>query len=316
MALAGTGLFKQTDNTPLEKFSFSFERNCICDLGYTILLGKQKYCSALSDWSTNLETIRHDLESFVFHKETTLELFFEDSPTIITLKKESLLNPQTEKEKGTGFAWEEVLYVHIKPNSFQSKTDSEISGYCELKSGIETIYTALLQCALLYKGRKTDTNNHLWPNYKDFYNIIKSPIIEDFIAGRKYDPYAPKRRHNPIDIVMSINPDIYSSTCNYFTGVCDDMFEDIFTVFDDNDNTIQEITVPGIENWLNEFRDATDFAETTTSANFDFKEWHHRGIKFAQEIRNKLIDNCDLWYYAPYEDNSGIILRPKLILKE
>ena len=317
MALAGTGLAKQTDNTPLQKFLFTFDRYCCCgsNLEYSIVLGKQKYRSWISDYQTDLEAIRHDLESFVFHKKTTLKLFYEDSPTIISLKTERLLNPQTEKERGTGFAWEEVLHISIKPNSFQSKTDKEISGYCNLIDGIDAIYTAFLQCALMAQRNDTDSCEHCWPERTAFYNIIKSPIIEDFLAGREYDPSAPKRRYTPIDVVMDINPDIITSTCNKFTGECGIIYEDIFSAFD-NDRTIQDIKVPGMEMWLEEFRDATDFADTTTSPDFDFREWHKRGLAFAQKIRDELVDNCDLWYNAPYEDKSGILLRPKLILKQ
>lgn len=76
MALAGKGLFKQTDNTPIEEFSFVFDRKFSCDIDFTILIGDKKYCSAFSDWSNDLETIRHDLEAFVFHRETTIQLFF------------------------------------------------------------------------------------------------------------------------------------------------------------------------------------------------------------------------------------------------
>ena len=84
MAFTGTGLIKQRNNRPIQNFSFVFDGEFSCDLGFTIQLGSQIYRSALSDWSTDLETIRHDLESFVFHRETALQLFFEDSPTIIS----------------------------------------------------------------------------------------------------------------------------------------------------------------------------------------------------------------------------------------
>lgn len=317
MAMSETRLFKQTNDTLLQKFLFTFDHSYRDrDIEYSIVLGEQKYSSWISNYATDLEIIRHDLESFVFHKKTTLELFFKDSPTIINLRTERLLNPQKESALGTGSTWEEVLHISIKPNSFQAPTDSVISGYCSLIDGIEAIYTAFLQCALTLWPRKGDSGESCWPNREAFYNIIKSPIIEDFIAGREYDPYAPQRRYAPVDIVMSISPDLYSSTQNDFISVGDDIFDDTFSVFDSNDNTVQEIIVPGIDNWLEEYRDATDFADTTTSSDFDYREWHKRGIAFAQEIRNKMIDNSDLWYHSPYEDKNSVVLRPKLILKK
>ena len=46
----------------------------------------------------------------------------------------------------------------------------------------------------------------------------------------------------------------------------------------------------------------------------DWKDYHERGLKFAHELRKRLSTDIDLWYVAPYEDKSGIIDHPILIL--
>ena len=42
----------------------------------------------------------------------------------------------------------------------------------------------------------------------------------------------------------------------------------------------------------------------------DWEDFHRRGLELAQEYRDILPDNFDLWYSAPFEDNSGYIKEP------
>ncbi|MCF0165556.1 MAG: hypothetical protein HUJ92_09730 [Bacteroidales bacterium] len=65
--------------------------------------------------------------------------------------------------------------------------------------------------------------------------------------------------------------------------------------------------VPGIEEWLKRYEDATDFAETTTYPDFDWKSWHWEGLQFAKYIRERLPLCYDLYYNSPYEDKSGTL---------
>ena len=44
------------------------------------------------------------------------------------------------------------------------------------------------------------------------------------------------------------------------------------------------IVVPGIEEWVKRYEDATDFAETTTEPSFDWISWHYEGLCFAKAI--------------------------------
>lgn len=252
-----------------------------------------------------------------FIEKQQFSFFFKDSPTIITLRLEKHLNPETERLKGTGFAWEEVLFIKVEPDSFVRKKYSEISGYCDLKAGIETVYSAFLRCALMVYVKK-DSNDYYWPDRLSFYNIIKSPIIEDYLSGREYDPSEARRRYTPVSIIYTIIPDIMTflrnDSCGY--GFEDEAFDDKIDICDNDENHIQEIEVPGICKWLDDFRLATDFADTTIKEDFDIKEWHKKGLALAYIFRSKLSDDCDLWYDNPYEDKSQTIKHPLLIIKK
>ena len=46
---------------------------------------------------------------------------------------------------------------------------------------------------------------------------------------------------------------------------------------------------------------------------FDWEDYHKRGLALAQELRRKLSSDFDLWYEAPFEDKSGTVKRPRLI---
>ena len=65
--------------------------------------------------------------------------------------------------------------------------------------------------------------------------------------------------------------------------------------------------VSGIEEWLKRYEDATDFAETRTSPDFDWKSWHWEGLQFAKYIRERMPRCYDLYYKHPYEDKSGTL---------
>ena len=54
--------------------------------------------------------------------------------------------------------------------------------------------------------------------------------------------------------------------------------------------------------------------ETTTKDNFEWEDWHKRGIELAKQLRAKLPKSCDLWYDAPFEDKSGTIKERFLVM--
>ena len=70
--------------------------------------------------------------------------------------------------------------------------------------------------------------------------------------------------------------------------------------------------VPGIQEWLRRYEDATDFVEATTSHSFDWATWHYEGLCFAKAIWEQLPRCYTLYYDPPYEDRSGIIGKVKI----
>ena len=55
-------------------------------------------------------------------------------------------------------------------------------------------------------------------------------------------------------------------------------------------------------------------SETGESYEKDWQDYHRRGLELAKQLREMLSPDFDLWYQAPYEDKSGIIPKPILII--
>lgn len=68
------------------------------------------------------------------------------------------------------------------------------------------------------------------------------------------------------------------------------------------------IVVPGIDEWVRRYEDATDFAETTTDPSFDWISWHYEGLCFAKAIWEQMPRCYTLYYEPPFEDHSGTIV--------
>lgn len=68
------------------------------------------------------------------------------------------------------------------------------------------------------------------------------------------------------------------------------------------------IVIPGIEEWLERYENATDFANISTDPNFDWKSWHVEGLRFAKQIRLQMPPVFDLFYRPPFEDTSGTLV--------
>lgn len=64
------------------------------------------------------------------------------------------------------------------------------------------------------------------------------------------------------------------------------------------------IVIPGLEEWLFRYMNATDFVETTTDSSFDWKTWHYEGLCFAKALWEQLPRSYALYYEPPYEDRS------------
>ena len=47
----------------------------------------------------------------------------------------------------------------------------------------------------------------------------------------------------------------------------------------------------------------------------DWEQYHNQGVRLAQELRKVLSEDFDLWYKAPFEDKTGTIKHPFLVLE-
>jgi hypothetical protein len=72
------------------------------------------------------------------------------------------------------------------------------------------------------------------------------------------------------------------------------------------------LVVPGIQEWLRRYENATDFANITTDPSFDWATWHYEGLCFAKAVWEQLPRCYTLYYVPPFEDCSGIIGKLKI----
>lgn len=90
-------------------------------------------------------------------------------------------------------------------------------------------------------------------------------------------------------------------------GCCFDGFGDEIINDDVDLGPRFSFAVPGIEEWLRRYVDATDFVNTVTAPSFDWKTWHYEGLLFAKAIRKQLPKCYKLFYEPPYEDKSNTV---------
>lgn len=146
------------------------------------------------------------------------------------------------------------------------------------------------------------------------YNKFKSPIIENVIAGNLRDDSIAETRQCNIKTILTINPDvdqvfIDQEGCSYSL--------DSDGLLDDDDVCDREgkpICMKGMYEWQSEIVPIVIASETGQPYSKDWRDYHERGLKLAHELRNRLSPDIDLWYVAPFEDKSGIIDHPILIL--
>ncbi len=283
------------------------------DLYYTIGIGEKSFSSWLTTYSNNLEKIRHSIEHYIFSDETKIELDFDFIPTEIILKHKSVVSEVIKGEYGTGYRWKDFMLVVVKPNEFV-ENDVPIFGVCRKRQVIQEIYEAFLRVG--WRGYEYDKEGQFTWDFPamEFYNKIKSPLIENFICDRKEDYTKACVRQERVDHILTLSPDVDETiadeeaiTCGYPND--DDTMEIGFDI----DNTEYKLHVPGIYQWQKDFERNADFVESKMKEDFDIEAWHKQGLELAAKIREQLPPNIDLWYKAPFEDSKNRDKRPLLI---
>jgi hypothetical protein len=73
-----------------------------------------------------------------------------------------------------------------------------------------------------------------------------------------------------------------------------------------------DVQIEGLEEWCKEIRPVVIEAAMGRTYSMNWKDYHQRGIALARELRKVLPKHYELWYEAPFEDDSGTI--PERIL--
>ena len=157
----------------IEKFTFEFTEEYSCDTGFVIGFGDRLYRSAFSDWSNDLNILRHELEGLILRKEGSIELHYEDEPNIIHVKGLYFCNHTKD------YPYVEVTFT---PDNFVG--GPIMFGYCKRREVIERLYYGFME--LFSRDTNWFDNEYYEPvSWEEFRTKaiaqLKSPIIEDYL---------------------------------------------------------------------------------------------------------------------------------------
>ena len=170
----------------IEEFTFEFTEPYCCDTHYRITIGGRYFESNLSDWTTDFNLIRLQMEAFALgYGKYDIELHFEDSPTTIRLAYRTL-----HHNKGN------AIQVTIQPDTFVN--GPICYGWCKKKQVLSALYLGLLSLCIT----PTDWFEHVnegysWDEFRlATYNKLQSCVIENTIMGIEENDatYLPRQR--------------------------------------------------------------------------------------------------------------------------
>ena len=271
---------------------------------YLMGIGNRTFETFLTDWDNNYEQIRHQMECLTFGEEATIRLTFDMSDTVLRLRKTSVLDRMEKVGEGVSFKYKDYMIVEVEPNEFVHKP--MLKGYCDVEKAARTFYEGLLRLALCHPLRY-DSDDHNTPSRLVAYNKFKSPIFESYLS-KEYtndNEYAIRQVH--VKHIMRICPDVDAIMFDE-EGVAYWSLEDLY------DKEGKPIEMPELETWAEEIEPIVIASETGEPYEKDWEDYHRRGLELAKQLRERLSTDFDLWYAAPYEDKSGTIPKPMLII--
>ncbi|MBR6446797.1 MAG: hypothetical protein IKS94_10375 [Prevotella sp.] len=274
---------------------------------FEIKLGNRGYKTWLTHWDSDMEAIRHELESIVYEDETTIRLPFDMSETLIKIKKKSALDTVTDTGNGTAYSYKDYMLVEIHPNEFVHMPI--IKGYCDKRGMIQSLYEGLLRMAMQHP----EVGEEDLPSRMVAYNKYKSPLIESYLKDERIGDDRVAIRQVNVKHILTIDPDVAQLFYDE-EGFSYEVEKDgkIDFIYDRYGNSI---VIKDFFIWHNEINQIVIESETGHPYSMAWEQYHNRGIKLAQELRKVLSPDFDLWYSAPYEDRSGIITHPFLVLE-
>lgn len=286
----------------IQKEEFVFEPGEMEE--YTIGVGARRYSTYLTHEENSCEYIRHQLEEFAYAGKASIDLVFDGSETILKLEQISVLDQINESEDGVGFKYQDYIRIEIKSNCYADMP--VIVGYCDVVETLTTLYTGFLQMALRLPDEPYGRRISYLSRF-EAYNMFKSPIIERVLdTERKIDFSTHEVRQVHITDVLTIDPD-YDVFLMHMDGSMsgDELLEELCG---------QPVQIEGLAEWSHDIVPAIIEAAVGKTYPMDWENFHRRGIELARQIRKVLPKEYDLWYRAPFEDKSGTIKKPILII--
>lgn len=275
---------------------------------FEIGIGDRSYKTWFSRWDCNLEIIRHHFEALILTYEGTIDISFDTSNTTLQVRFVNVLDKIKEVGPGFGFEYKEYALVKILPNEFVNMPI--IAGYCNRKQFVKTLYESLLSLALQYPLESDRDETRF-----EAYAKIKSPIIEEYIKDEKRDYHQARPRDLRVKDVVVICPDYDELALSLIAN------ESIYSI-DDNGKLYgglyshdgRPIVMPQLRAWQREIHPIVIASETGTPYHKDWSDYHARGLALAKELRKVLSSDFDLWYAAPFEDNSNTIINSRMLI--
>lgn len=139
--------------------------------------------SYISEWSTDWDQIRHDLEHLIWHDETEIDLNFEDTPTRLILSKQNVLDSTVEIHGGIFFNWEPLVKIEVIPNDFEKEIEP-FSGYGKLLDVVTAVYYGLQGLADAYPEENGENAEMIKSNVK---RKLHSSMLNEYIESLKRD---------------------------------------------------------------------------------------------------------------------------------
>ncbi len=272
---------------------------------YTIGIGNRTFETFLTHWDSDMESIRHQFETYVYEHETTIKLPFDMCDTVIQISHKRILDNINIDGNGIGYKYQSYCLVTITPNDFVHMPI--IKGYCDEKEVVKTLYEGFMQMAFHHPIDGKESSQDDMPSRIVAYNRYKSPVIESFIKGEEYKPNTYRNRQTEIKEIITICPD-YGAFLWWdkfdMAGCLDELY--------DKDNV--PMNFKELEEWAKEAEPAIAAFHLGEPDEKDWANYHKRGITLAMQLRERLSTDFDLWYDAPFEDKSGIIKHPIFIM--
>ena len=189
------------DEIDVEAFSFNFVEPYDIDTRFAIKIGRQEFHAYLSDWSTDFNRLRINIEEFVLHMGSEIKLYFEDSPTIIRINRRTIYDSNYWVIK------KDIVRVVIIPNDFIKEPN--VYGWCEPRQLIRSLYLGLLNlCIVESNCFEDDPYERDWGEFRlATYNKLQSCVIEDFIMGVKEDDFTYRPRQRVVNSVEAMLKD-------------------------------------------------------------------------------------------------------------